>query len=97
MGVVEQMTIADKLFIEDIGTTVSGDKQESDFSVRTLMIIINRRLEDMKATFLTTNKSLEKLSQSFDSRIASRITQGCEIIKLTGEDRRMRGEIRDVR
>lgn len=77
-----------KLFIEDVGTTVSAGHQESDFSLRTFLVLLDKRLEACKPTFITTNKSVEQLSKSFDRRIASRLQQACEIIQLTGEDRR---------
>jgi len=36
----------------------------------------------------TTNKSLEELGKTFDQRLASRLLQACEVVKLTGGDKR---------
>ena len=87
VGFVKRMC-GDKLFIEDVGTTVSLDKQESDFSLRTFLVLLDQRLEACQPTFVTTNKALEQLGRCFDDRIASRLIQACRIVKLTGADRR---------
>lgn len=88
----EWMTIqpfiqADMLFIEDIGTTKSIGSIESDFSVRTLQVLLDARLERCRPTFITSNKSLENITNSFDERIGSRLKM-LSVIKLTGDDRR---------
>ncbi len=88
LDIVEPLTKTDMLFIEDVGTTISAGKQESDFSLRTFLVLLNDRLENCKPTFITTNKSIEELSRSFDARIASRLLQACEIARLTGPDKR---------
>jgi len=88
LDVVNPLLIVDKLFIEDVGTTVSAGQQESDFSLRTFLVLLNQRLEACKPTFITTNKNIEELGRSFDQRVASRLQEACEIIHLTGEDRR---------
>jgi len=88
IDVIKPLLAPDKLFIEDVGTTVSIGQQESDFSLRTFLVILDKRLRDCRPTFITTNKSVEELGKSFDARIASRLQQACEIVHLTGEDRR---------
>jgi DNA replication protein DnaC len=81
---IEPLKQADKLFIDDLGLR---SKQESDFVYITLFSILNKRQERMLPTFISTNKSIEQLGQSFDSRIASRL-QTALIIEMTGQDRR---------
>ncbi|MBN1508747.1 MAG: hypothetical protein JW955_18000 [Sedimentisphaerales bacterium] len=71
-----------------MGTTVRWDKQESDFSLRTFLVLLDQRLEACRPTFITTNKPLEQLGESFDDRTASRLIQACRIVKLEGRDRR---------
>ena len=88
IDVINPLLATDKLFIEDVGTTVSIGQQESDFSLRTFLVILDKRLRNCKPTFITTNKNVEELGKSFDPRIASRLQQACEIVHLTGEDRR---------
>lgn len=88
LGVIKKYLKPDVLFIEDVGTTKSIGEQESDFSRRTFLVLLDQRLEQCKATYITSNKNVEDLRASFDSRIASRIQQACEVIELTGKDRR---------
>lgn len=88
LEVIKKYLKPDVLFIEDVGTTKSIGEQESDFSRRTFLVLLDQRLEQCKATFITSNKSVEDLRASFDSRIASRIQQACEVIELKGKDRR---------
>lgn len=88
MEIVSPLLSAPKLVIEDIGTAASMNKQESDFAVKTLLMILDSRIEDCLPVFVTSNLSLENLSQTFDARIASRIQQACEVIELKGKDRR---------
>lgn len=87
--VIEPLIAADTLIIEDIGTTVSAGRQESDFSLRVLLVILDSRSEDMLETLITSNKPLEEIESSFDPRIASRLRQGL-IIQKTGKDKRGR-------
>jgi DNA replication protein DnaC len=81
---IEPLKQVDKLFIDDLGLR-SG--QETNFVYVTLFSILNKRQERMLPTFITTNKSIEQLGQSFDARIASRL-QTALVIKMTGKDRR---------
>lgn len=87
-GIIEQFLTADKLFIEDIGTTKSEGKIESGFSVRTLLVLLDYRLENCLPTFVTTNRPVEELGKTFDERIASRLIQSCVVVKLSGDDKR---------
>lgn len=78
----------DKLFIDDLGTNISKDGSESDHSLRSLALILDKRLAFMRPTFVTSNRSIEDLSQTFDERIASRLQESCIIIHTQGKDRR---------
>lgn len=71
--IIEPLVNCDKLFLEDIGTSKRMETKESDFSVRTLQVLIDIRMEHCRSTFVTTNKSIETLSASFDERIADRL------------------------
>ena len=88
LNIIKPYLEADKLVLEDIGTTKSEGNQESDFSVRTILVLIDHRLENCLPTFTTTNRTLEELEKTFDARVASRLIQACEIIHLTGPDKR---------
>lgn len=65
-------------------------KGASDYSVDMIYEIIDARYSWKRQTIITSNKSVSEISQSFDDRIASRIIGMCEIIELSGEDRRLK-------
>lgn len=75
------------LILEDVGVTTCIGGQESDFSLTTLYLLIDWRLEHMKPTVITSNKNLKNLSDSFDSRIGSRLST-YRVIEVKGKDRR---------
>ena len=85
--VLREYRTPDLLIIEDVGVTTSLDGQESDFSLTTFYSIIDWRLEHMKPTVITSNKNLKNLTDSFDSRIGSRLST-YRVIELKGKDRR---------
>ena len=74
----------DKLFIDDLGLR---SKQETDFAYVTLYSILNKRQECLLPTFICSNKSIARLGEQFDARIASRLSTA-EIIEIKGKDRR---------
>jgi DNA replication protein DnaC len=73
LGVIRPLINCDCLIIEDIGSTASIGKGESDFSIRTFFVLLDSRLEACRPTFVSTNKSRQNLVASFDERIASRL------------------------
>lgn len=87
--VIEPLVSADKLILEDLGSSVSVGKRESDFAVRTLLMLLDERLEKCRATFISSNKPLEEIEKSFDQRIVSRLRAMCEVIKIAGTDKRI--------
>jgi len=84
---IQQMVEVDKLFIDDIGLR---SKQETDFAYVTLYAILNKRIEKQLPTYISTNKNIERLTEAFDSRIASRLKLFVEI-KMSGKDKRISG------
>ena len=87
-AIINRLCEVERLIIEDIGTSVSDNRQESDFSLRVFLMILDRRLRNCKPTFITGNKPIEVLGKSFDARVASRLMQVCRIVEMTGRDRR---------
>lgn len=76
------------LLLDDVGVLTSIGTQESDFSTKVFLHVLDRRLEACRPTFITSNKSVENLGASFDQRIYSRLLQACQVIRLAGRDRR---------
>lgn len=87
LDVFDCYTRPDFLIIEDLGTTRRIDGQESEFNLRTLYLILDERLEQNKPTFITSNKSIESITESFDERIGSRLKTFLTI-ELSGRDKR---------
>ena len=90
LGVLQPYFDCDKLLIEDVGTTVSISGQESDFNLRTLLLILDDRVEHCRPTFITSNKSPGQLGKAFDNRIESRFYASCVIQPVSGKDKRIR-------
>jgi len=86
--IIQPLIDCDILIIEDLGTSTSADRTESDFNLRVLLTILDARNEDMRPTWISSNKSIEQLAETFDDRVASRLCEHCEIVLLEGRDRR---------
>jgi DNA replication protein DnaC len=71
--IIENLLKCDKLFIEDVGASKKLGNEESDHSTRTLLLVLDMRIESCKPTFITSNKSVENIAQSFDDRVADRL------------------------
>jgi len=87
LSVIQPLIDCSYLFIEDVGTTRSIGKTESDFSLRAFLVLLDGRLEACRPTFITTNKSVENLGDSFDERVASRLSS-FKVIRMAGRDKR---------
>ena len=73
------------LFIDDFGT-----EKLTEWTEEIIYRLINHRYEYMKPTFFTSNLSIKELSERVGDRIASRIVEMCEVVKLEGEDKRLK-------
>lgn len=74
----------DLLVIDDIGA-----EKMTEYVRQIAYFIINEREQNMKQTIITSNYNLDQIDQMIDSRVSSRIAGMCEVIKLTGKDRRV--------
>jgi len=74
------------LFIDDIGA-----EKMTEWVAETFYLILNHRYNDELPTIFTSNLSPAELSEKLGDRIASRIVGSCDVVKLDGEDRRLRG------
>lgn len=74
----------DLLLIDDLGTELTNS-----FVASQLFSCLNERHIRKKATVISTNLSLQELSDRYSERIFSRITSSYEICKLSGPDIRM--------
>ena len=82
--IIERYSDIDILYLDDLGT-----EKPSDWAIQVLYLLIDRRYSEMKRTIISSNLSLNEISDRLDDRISSRIAGMCEIIKMTGKDRRI--------
>ncbi len=81
--IMEEYSMLQLLIIDDIGL-----EKPSDWLLEQLNMIVDFRNNRQLKTIYTSNKNPDALSERLDARIISRIFQQCEIIHLTGPDRR---------
>lgn len=72
------------LIIDDLGV-----EKPSEWVSETIFKIIDRRYREVLPTIITSNLELGELSEHLGDRVASRITEMCDVIKLDGGDRRL--------
>lgn len=80
---LEKFKRADWLFLDDL----TGHKS-SEWAEERLYELINYRYEHQRATILTTNAVARDLASVLGDRIASRLAEMCEVVAITGKDRR---------
>jgi len=72
------------LAIDDIGA-----EKITAFVQQITYYIINHREQEMLHTLITSNFSLQQIDDQIDTRVSSRIGGMCQIVRLTGKDRRL--------
>jgi DNA replication protein DnaC len=70
------------LVLDDLGA-----EKSTEYSITTLYLIINRRINDEKKTVITTNLSMQQISESLGDRVASRLS-GMNVVKINMPDYR---------
>ncbi|MFI3172256.1 MAG: ATP-binding protein [Eubacteriales bacterium] len=78
----------DLLIVDDLGTELTNSFITSEF-----FHCINERLFRNKSTIISTNLSLESLRDLYSERTFSRITSKYTMLKLTGEDIRLKKKL----
>lgn len=84
----EHIFDCDLLIIDDLGTELSNA-----FTVSQLFLCLNERLMRRKSTIISTNLSLESLAEIYSERTFSRITSNYTMLKLTGDDIRIKKKL----
>lgn len=83
-SILDEISGIEVLILDDIGA-----EKLTDFVRQTFYYIINEREQWLRKTIITSNYSLDELDERIDSRISSRIAGTCEIVELSGQDRRI--------
>lgn len=72
------------LLIDDLGA-----EKITDWVLETFYTLINTRYENKRTTILTSNYNVEEIAARLGDRIASRMVEMCDVMKLDGNDRRL--------
>jgi DNA replication protein DnaC len=82
--IVDLYSTVNFLVLDDLGIV-----KTTDWSISILYLIINNRYNNYKQTIITSNRSLDYLTEKLDDdRIPSRTRAMCKLIELRGEDKR---------
>ena len=75
----------DLLVIDDLGTELTNNYVESE-----LFRVLNERIRSGLTTVISTNLTPGELASRYSERIFSRMMSGFRLVKLTGEDLRLK-------
>lgn len=78
----------DLLIIDDLGTELTNT-----FTVSQFFLCLNERILRRKSTIISTNLSLESIVDIYSERTFSRITSNYTMLKLTGDDIRIKKKL----
>lgn len=81
----EYILDCDLLIIDDLGTELNNS-----FVTSQLYLCINERHLRQKSTIISTNLSWDNLNSNYSERIFSRITSDYQLLKIIGEDIRLK-------
>ena len=88
--IAKNLYTCDLLIIDDLGTELINS-----FTSTQLFNCINERLLSRKHTIISTNLSLSQVQTNYSERVSSRIVSGYTLIKLLGDDIRMKKKLED--
>ena len=86
--ITEQILNCDLLIIDDLGAELTNS-----FSASQLFLCLNERLLHRKSTIISTNLSLESVVDLYSERTFSRITGNFTLLRLTGDDIRIKKKL----
>lgn len=78
----------DLLIIDDLGTELPNS-----FTVSQLFVCLNERILRKKSTVISTNLSLDDINAVYSERIFSRISSNYKMLRLTGDDIRIKKKL----
>jgi DNA replication protein DnaC len=82
---LDRLTAVDLLHVDDVGA-----ERTTDWVLEELYSIVNARYEDERSIVLTTNiLDREALCEQITERTVSRLTEMCDELPLSGDDRRL--------
>ena len=83
---VQSLLNYDYIVLDDLGA-----HRATDWAIETLYLILDQwEANEKKGIICTTNLSMDEIAKAFSDRIASRLAASCKLIKLDGDDKRIR-------
>ena len=73
------------LIVDDLGA-----EKMTEWVAETFHKIVDKRYREVIPMIITSNNSLDELAERIGDRIPSRLAEMCDIVKLDGEDRRLK-------
>lgn len=86
-AIFERYSLCHTLMLDDLGA-----EKVTDWTRETLFALIDHRYRYMRKTYVTTNLSHTELVNQIGDRSTSRLVEMCRVVRLSGDDRRMRPE-----
>ena len=83
-SIINKLCRVSVLLLDDVGA-----EKASEWVKQTLYLIIDGRYGDLKKTYVTSNLTLNQISNQLDDRISSRIAGMTNTIRMAGKDRRL--------
>jgi len=87
-GMLQFIIECDLLIIDDLGTELTNT-----FTNSKLFYCLNTRFLHKKSTIISTNLTLERMSETYSERIFSRISSDYTLLKFFGEDIRIKKKL----
>ncbi|MEG0805700.1 MAG: ATP-binding protein [Lachnospiraceae bacterium] len=81
----------DLLIIDDLGTELSNS-----FTTSQLFLCLNERILRRKSTIISTNLNLNQIQELYSERTSSRISSNYSMIKLVGDDIRIKKKLQQM-
>jgi len=85
VDILKKLSRVDILFIDDLGA-----EKLTEFVRQSIYFLINEREQWERPTIITSNYSLSEIDVYIDKRISSRIAGMCSIVKVGGDDLRLK-------
>lgn len=85
---IDKFTKTDILVIDDLGA-----EKSTEWARETFYMIIDRRYNMMKRTFITSNLLPKELANKLNDRLVSRLMEGAMLLKIDGNDYRIANRI----
>jgi DNA replication protein DnaC len=82
--VLTRLTDAEFLVLDDVGAGSLSDHER-----RSTLHLLDRRINHLRPTIITSNLTVDEIGRAMDERIASRLNS-FTAVALTGRDRRRR-------